>query len=230
MKPLTIGDVARRAGLGVETIRFYERRGLVRRPPRPATGFRTYPEETVARIRFIRQAQAIGFTLQEIAGLLALRVAPGTDCAAVRARATAKLANVDARLAELGRIRAALAKLVAMCPGSGAVARCTILDALDSAAEIRTVPAARRPGQRKRGGKDMKSLELKIEGMHCDGCASTIEALLAREPGVKGASVTYAAGKGQILYDPAATDPVRIAATIERAGYCVKDDPAPGRP
>jgi Hg(II)-responsive transcriptional regulator len=230
MKPLTIGEVARRAGLGVETIRFYERRGLVRRPPRPATGFRTYPEETVARIRFIRQAQAIGFTLQEIAGLLALRVAPGTDCAAVRARATAKLANVDARLAELGRIRAALAKLVAMCPGSGAVARCTILDALDSAAEIRTGPIARRAGLRKQGGKDMKSLELNIEGMHCDGCASTIEALLAREPGVKGASVTYAAGKGRILYDPAATDAVRIAATIERAGYRVKDDPAPGRP
>jgi copper chaperone CopZ len=76
----------------------------------------------------------------------------------------------------------------------------------------------------------MKSLELKIEGMHCDGCASTIEALLAREPGVKGASVTYAAGKGQILYDPAATDPVRIAATIERAGYRVADEPVPGRP
>jgi len=229
MKPLTIGEVARRAGLGVETIRFYERRGLVRRPPRPATGFRAYPEKTVARIRFIRQAQAIGFTLQDIAGLLALRVAPGTDCAAVRARAAAKLADVEARLAELGRIRAALAKLVAMCPGSGAVARCTILDALDSAAEIRTGPAARRAGQPKHGGKNMKSLELKIEGMHCDGCASTIEALLSLEPGVKGASVSYTAGKGQILYDEAATDPARIAATLERAGYRAKGDSAPGR-
>jgi copper chaperone CopZ len=76
----------------------------------------------------------------------------------------------------------------------------------------------------------MKSLEFRIEGMHCDGCAGTIEALLAREPGVKGASVTYAKGKGQILYDDAATDPVRIAAAIERAGYRVKDKPGPGRP
>ena len=76
----------------------------------------------------------------------------------------------------------------------------------------------------------MKSLEFRIVGMHCDGCASTIEALLAHEPGVKGASVSYAAGKAQILYDAAATDPVRIAATIERAGYRVADDPVPGRP
>ena len=230
MDALTIGAAARQSGVGVETIRFYERRGLIRQPTKAPGGRRRYAPEIIARIRFIRQAQAVGFTLQEIAGLLALRVAPGTDCAAVRARATAKLANVDARLAELGRIRAALAKLVALCPGSGAVARCTILDTLDSAAEIHTGPAARRAGQRKQGGKDMRSLELKIEGMHCDGCAGTIEALLAREPGVKGASVTYAAGKGQILYDPAAPDPVRIAATIERAGYRVKDDPAPGRP
>lgn len=229
MNPLTIGEIARRAGLGVETIRFYERRGLVRRPPRPATGFRTYPEETVARIKFIRQAQAIGFTLKEIAGLLALRVTPGTDCAAVRGRTAAKLANVDARLVELGRIRGALAKLLAMCPGSGAVARCTILDALDSAAELLTIPAARREEQRKQGVKDMTSVELRIEGMHCDGCGSTIEALLAREPGVKGASVSYAAGKAQILYDPAATDSDRISKTIERAGYRVVHGPAPGR-
>ena len=74
----------------------------------------------------------------------------------------------------------------------------------------------------------MKSLELRIQGMHCEGCAGTIEALLVREPGVKGASVSYAASKGQILYDPAATDPVRIAATIERAGFRVADDPAAG--
>jgi MerR family mercuric resistance operon transcriptional regulator len=120
MKPLTIGALASRAGVGVETIRFYERKGLVRRPPRPGTGFRLYPEETVARIRFIRQAQTLGFTLQEIRGLLALRVAPGTDCAAVRSRAVAKLANVEARLEELERIQGALAKLIAACPGRGA--------------------------------------------------------------------------------------------------------------
>ena len=224
MKPLTIGALASRAGVGVETIRFYERKGLVRRPPRPGTGFRVYPEDTVGRIRFIRQAQTLGFTLQEIRGLLALRVTPGTDSAAVRTRAVAKLANVEARLTELERIRGALAKLIAACPGRGAVTTCTILGALAELAERTSEPVRRR---KLRSG-EMKSLELRIQGMHCDGCADTIEALLAREPGVKGASVSYATGKGKVLYDAAATDPARIAATIERAGFRVADDPEAG--
>ncbi len=222
MKPLTIGALAGRAGVGVETVRFYERKGLLRRPPRPGTGFRVYPDDAVARIRFIRQAQTLGFTLQEIAGLLALRVTPGTDCAAVRTRAVAKRAIVETRLAELERIREALDRLIAACPGRGAVTSCTILETLADAAGP-TSPTVRRRHTR---NKDMKSLALKIEGMHCDGCAGTIEALLAHEPGVKGASVSHAAGKGQVLYDPAATDPARIAAAIERAGYRVTADPA----
>jgi len=221
MAALTIGVVARRAGIGVETVRFYERRGLLRRPARPGTGFRTYPEETVARLRFIRQAQVLGFTLTEIGDLLALRVAPGTDCAAVRARAAAKLADVEGRLAELERIRGALAKLVAACPGSGAVATCTILGSLAEPAETAARPTRRRNAR----SKDVKSLELKVEGMHCDGCAATIEALLAREPGVKATSISYAAGGGRILYDPGATDPGRLAAAIEKAGYRVAIEP-----
>jgi Hg(II)-responsive transcriptional regulator len=216
MTALTIGALARRAGVGVETVRFYERRGLVRRPPRPGSGFRAYPEETVARLRFIRQAQALGFTLKEIADLLALRVAPGTDCAAVRARAAAKLADVEGRLVELERIRGALAKLVAACPGSGAVAACTILGSLAEAAPTRAATPIRRRHSR---SKDVKSLEVKIEGMHCDGCATTIEALLAHEPGVKAATVSYAAGGGRILYDPRATGPDRLVAAIEKGGY-----------
>lgn len=226
MKPLTIGTLADRAGVGVETIRFYERKGLVRRPARPGTGFRVYPEDAVVRIRFIRQAQALGFTLQEIAGLLALRVTPGTDCAAVRTRAVSKLAIVEARLSELERIRGALAKLIATCPGRGALTTCTILEALAEAGEPAPRPVRRRTAKE----TNMKSLELKIEGMHCDGCAGTIEALLAREPGVKGASVSYAARTGQILFDPATTDPARIAATIERAGYHVAGNAAAIRP
>ncbi|MCC6611651.1 MAG: MerR family DNA-binding protein [Burkholderiales bacterium] len=221
MKPLTIGALADRAGVGVETIRFYERKGLVRRPARPGAGFRVYPEDAVGRIRFIRQAQALGFTLQEIGGLLALRVTPGSDCAAVRTRAVAKRAIVQTRLAELERIRDALDKLIAACPGRGAVTTCTILEALAQATGMTPDTRPRRNAR----SKAMKSLELKIQGMHCDGCAGTIESLLAREPGVKGASVSYAAGKGQILYDPAATDPARVAAAIERAGYRVAADP-----
>jgi len=218
-EPLTIGRLARRSGITVETVRFYERRGLLRRPPRPGRAFRVSPEQAVGRLLFIRQAQGLGFTLREIAELLRLQVTPGADCAAVRTRAAAKLADADRRLVALRRIRAALATLVAACPGSGAVTQCTILDALAQPGDSRrAAPGPARGGTR---SKAMKSLELKIDGMHCDGCASTIEALLAREPGVKGASVSYAGGKGQILYAPAATDPSRIAATIERAGYRV---------
>src|SRR5712691_5110215 len=132
MGPLTIGALAKRAGVGVETVRFYERRGLVRRPARPGTGYRAYPEDAVGRIRFIRNAQALGFTLQEVTALLALRVTAGTSCAAVRSRAAAKLADVKQRLTDLERIRIALEKLVAACPGRGALNSCTILDALDS--------------------------------------------------------------------------------------------------
>jgi copper chaperone CopZ len=135
----------------------------------------------------------------------------------VRTRAAAKLADVESRLAELERIRGALAKLVAACPGSGAVTTCTILGSLAELAETAARPTRRRNAR----SKDMKSLELKIEGMHCDGCAATIEALLTREPGVKATSVSYAAGGGRVLYDPGATDPGRLATAIEKAGYRV---------
>lgn len=216
-EPLTIGRLARRAGVAVETVRFYERRGLVRRPPRPGKGFRVYPEQAVARLRFIRQAQGLGFTLKEIAELLRLQVTPGADCAAVRTRAAAKLADADRRLVALAQIRAALAALVAACPGSGALAHCTILEALAQPGDSRLAPATRPPGKTR--SKTMTSLELTIGDMHCDGCASALEALLAHEPGVKAASVSFGAGAGRVLYDPATTDRARLLAAIERAGY-----------
>ncbi len=221
MTSLTVSKLAKAAGVELSTIRYYERRGLVRPDARRPSGYREYTGESVHRVRFIRHAQALGFTLDEIAGLLRLRVAPGLDCAAVRARASAKLADVKARLVELERIRDALARLVAACPAKGPVTRCTILDALDSSAGANTGTSVRRVGRHKTGGKDMKSLQLKIEGMHCDGCANTIEALLAREPGVKSASCSRAAGQGLILYDPSVTDADGIAKTIEQAGYRV---------
>jgi Hg(II)-responsive transcriptional regulator len=129
---LTISRLAKAAGVEVSTIRYYERRGLVRPNSRRSSGYREYSDESVRRVRFIRHAQALGFTLEEIAGLLRLRVAPNIDCGAVRARASVKLANVNARLVELERIRDALARLVAACPARGPVTRCTILDALDA--------------------------------------------------------------------------------------------------
>jgi MerR family mercuric resistance operon transcriptional regulator len=102
MMGMTIGKAARKAGVGVETIRFYERKGLIDRPPRPNVGgFRVYPVETVERIRFIRQAQELGFSLREILELLSLRADPESDCADVRERAEAKLREVTRKIAGL---------------------------------------------------------------------------------------------------------------------------------
>ncbi len=114
----TIGKAARMAGVGVETIRFYERRGLIEQPPKPALGgFRAYPDETVRRIRFIRQAQELGFSLREIDDLLSLRADPSSDAGDVRERAEAKLTEVNRKIGELERIRTALETLLAACPG-----------------------------------------------------------------------------------------------------------------
>ncbi len=132
MSGTTIGKVARLAGVGVETIRFYERRGLIRQPPKPALGgFRAYPDETVHRIRFIRQAQELGFSLREIDDLLSLRADPSSDAGDVRERARAKLTDVNRKIVELERIRSALEALIAACPGGGALRACSIMDALE---------------------------------------------------------------------------------------------------
>jgi len=218
MEALTIGALARRAGVGVETVRFYERRGLVRRPARPRAGYRSYPEEAVGRIRFIRNAQALGFTLQEVKELLALRVTAGTSCAAVRSRAAAKRADVKRRLADLERIGMALDKLIAVCPGRGAVADCTILESLDS--NHIGVPGSRRP--REKGAASMKALEMKIDGMQCEGCASSIQSILSREPGVKSSSVSFERRAASVFYDPNETDAARLAEAVTKAGFTVQ--------
>jgi MerR family mercuric resistance operon transcriptional regulator len=131
MNILTIGLAARAAGVGVETIRFYERRGLIARPPKPSgAGIRRYAPETVQRVRFIRQAQQLGFTLRQIEELLSLEANPEADCSDVRLRALAKIEEVDARIGQLAEIRSALVRLMAACPGSGALGACSILEAL----------------------------------------------------------------------------------------------------
>jgi MerR family copper efflux transcriptional regulator len=131
MRDLTIGETARQAGVGVETIRFYERRGLIERPLRPlGVGFRIYSPEQVTRIKFIRQAQQIGFSLREIQELLSLRTDPCADCSAVQAQAIAKLQEVRRKIEQLQEIAAALERLIAACPGGGALEACSILDSL----------------------------------------------------------------------------------------------------
>ncbi len=131
MSDLTISKLARRAGVGVETIRFYERKGLLERPSAPAAGYRTYPPEAIRRVRFIRRAKDLGFTLREIDDLLGLRVDPGCRCDDVRARAVAKLDDVNERIADLARVRDALADLVSACEQVAPTGPCPILDAME---------------------------------------------------------------------------------------------------
>ncbi len=131
METLTIGKVARLAQVGVETIRFYEREGLVAKPPRTPSGYRQYPKETVSRIRFIRRAKELGFSLKEIKELLALRVDPETTCGDIRRRAQAKIQSIEEKIAALEKMKKALEKLAARCRGKGPTSQCPILEALE---------------------------------------------------------------------------------------------------
>ena len=128
--PLTIGAVAKRAGVAIDTIRYYEREGLLPEPTRRPSGYRSYGEGTVAQLRFIRRAKTLGFTLEEIRDLLALSADRQRGVKAVKQRAQQRLAEIEARIAELERVRAGLSELVEACPGHGAPEACPILRAL----------------------------------------------------------------------------------------------------
>lgn len=128
---LTIGAVAKRAGVAIDTIRYYEREGLLPEPARRPSGYRSYGEDTVAQLRFIRRAKNLGFTLEEIRELLALSADRQRGVKAVKQRAQQRLAEIEARIAELQRVRAGLAQLIEACPGHGKPEQCPILRALD---------------------------------------------------------------------------------------------------
>jgi Hg(II)-responsive transcriptional regulator len=123
-----IGTLAKRAGVRIDTVRYYERSGLLVPGARLPSGYRRYSEAEVARLRFIRRAQALGFSLKEVRELLTL--SNGRDVARVRRTAQERLADVERRIAELERIRAGLATLIEACPGHGRAADCPILKAL----------------------------------------------------------------------------------------------------
>lgn len=125
------GELAQQAEVNVETLRFYERKGLLPEPPRRNSGYREYPPESVQRLRFIKRAQELGFSLAEIKELLTLRVTRGTTCGQVREQAQEKVAEVQKKISDLRAIEEALAKLVKSCSARGTTSRCPILDHLD---------------------------------------------------------------------------------------------------
>lgn len=130
---MKIGTLAKRADVAIDTVRYYERQGLLPAPVRLASGYRDYDDGDVSRLRFIRRAKALGFTLAEIRELMELSARRDDDMAGMKSAAQQKLADVDAKLAELQRIRQGLTDLVASCPGHGALEHCPILDALAGA-------------------------------------------------------------------------------------------------
>ncbi|MBZ0272520.1 heavy metal-responsive transcriptional regulator [bacterium] len=131
MTELTIGQVAKAAGISADTVRFYERKGLVAAPRRKPSGYRQYSPDAVRRLRFIAHAKELGFTLKEIDELLALRVDPDATCADVKARALAKKEIMEKKIAALTRMKNALAGVASRCRGKGPTGTCPILDELD---------------------------------------------------------------------------------------------------
>jgi Hg(II)-responsive transcriptional regulator len=130
VKLLSIGQVARRVGVGVETVRFYERRGLLQEPQRRQSGYRQYGEDAVARLQFIMRAKDLGFTLREIGELLSLGQDPSAPAADVKGRAETKIAGIEAKVRSLQRMRKALKRLTLACDEHGTVADCPLLEAL----------------------------------------------------------------------------------------------------
>lgn len=217
MAEMTIGRAAKAAGVRIATIRFYERRGLIAQPRKPESGYRTYPPETVERVRFIRQAQEIGFSLAEVAELLSLRADPQADCADVRGRAIEKRAEVQTKLDRLSQMREALDELIASCPGGGEVKACTILDAMQREASAADPESPTSTSEK--GTRDMKTTILTIEGMHCDGCARTIEALLGRVTGVRKAEASFDERRARVLHDQTTASAADLAAAIAKGGF-----------
>lgn len=129
---LKIGDVAEQGGVNLQTIRYYEREGLLPEPPRLASGYRMFPETAVRRVRFIKRAQELGFSLAEIRDLLSLRENAGAGAQDMRDRTKAKVAAIEEKIRTLRAMKDALNRLAERCPGRGPLGDCPILDALDA--------------------------------------------------------------------------------------------------
>ncbi len=136
MRELRSGELAIRAGVNVETLRFYEREGLLQEPPRLPSGYRRYPADAIDVVRFIRRAQALGFSLKEIRELLMLRAVPRATCGDVVSLARKKVEEIDCKLRDLHSMKAALSRLLADCTEAAPIARCPIIESLASGTEI----------------------------------------------------------------------------------------------
>ena len=136
MKPLSIGEVARQTGVGVETVRFYERADLIDEPLRRDSGYRQYSHDVIPRIRFIKRARELGFSLSEIKDLFSLRIDPTTTCSDVRERVVMKISDIEHKIRDLVKMKDALESLKQACDRNPDTAtECPFLDALDAFGE-----------------------------------------------------------------------------------------------
>ena len=131
MERLTIGHLAELGGVNLETIRYYERRGLLSKPARTAAGYRQFAPEAARRLRFIKRAQELGFSLDEIRELLALGTQPRQNRASIRVRAQEKIEDIDRKIAALSAMKNTLHELVDQCEHCGPSAKCPIVASLD---------------------------------------------------------------------------------------------------
>ena len=131
MSSITIGKVAKAAGIGVETVRFYERQGSFPEPPRSGSGYRLYSASPIRRLRFVTRAKALGFTLAEIGELLSLSTTPAAGCCDVRDRARVKIDDIEDRVTQLLAMKKALGGLVEQCSGVGLSTECLLLEMLE---------------------------------------------------------------------------------------------------
>ena len=130
MKQLKIGQVAKHAGLSVETVRYYEKRGLIPAPQRLDSGYRVYPESILQRLHFIQRCKELGFSLQEISELLSLQTDPSAPSALVKAQVENKITLVREKIQALRKIEHSLEQVSGLCCGDGPVSDCPIIDFL----------------------------------------------------------------------------------------------------
>lgn len=130
MQALTVGKLARQSGVAIETLRYYERRGLLPEAERTAAGYRLFRADTVRRLRFIRRAQTLGFSLDEIAELLSLSDDARRSAAEVKSLTQRKIADIEVRIRDLQRMKRGLTRLDQQCSGHGSTDECPILAAL----------------------------------------------------------------------------------------------------
>ena len=136
MAHLKIGELAEQSQVNLQTIRYYEREGLLPKPPRLASGYRVFSSDAVRRVRFIKRAQELGFSLKEIKELLAIRLDPERDCSGVQKLAKAKVADIEQKIRTLQAMRKVLGKLATACPGRGPLSECPILESFEPDGEI----------------------------------------------------------------------------------------------